>query len=77
MRSNLILFVVVLVLVLDPLGRVLHPNFDYENEDDDEDEKLSTGHFRHSPFRSLHSNCPAGVTFSERSLGKKLSSLLG
>ena len=81
MRSNLILFVVVLVLVLDPLGRVLHPNFDYENEDDDEDddedEKLSTGHFRHSPFMSLHSNCPAGVTFSERSLGKKLSSLLG
>ena len=62
--------VLVVVLVLDPLVSVLHPNFDYE--DDDEDEKLSTGHFRHSPLMSLHSNCPAGAIFSERSLGKSL-----
>jgi len=38
----------VLVLVLDPLGRVLHPIFDYENEDDVEEEKQTTGHIRHS-----------------------------
>ena len=65
MRSNLILFVVVLVvvlvLVLDPLGRVLHPNFDYENED----EKLSTGHFRHSPFMS-------GLEMSSKQLSPSL-----
>jgi hypothetical protein len=68
--------VVLLVLVLDPFGNGLHQLyfFDYENEDDDEDEKLSTGHFRHSPLMSLHSNCPAGATFSERSLGKSIES---
>jgi hypothetical protein len=65
-----VVLVVVLVLVLDPLVSVLHPNFDCE--DDDEDEKLSTEHFRHSTFVSLHSNCPAGATFFERSLGKSL-----
>ena len=46
--------------------------FDYENEDDDEDEKQSTRHFRHLPLESLPSNCPAGAAFAGRSLGKNL-----
>ncbi len=45
---------------------------DYENEDDDEDEKQSTEHLGHLPLIALHSNCPTGATFSERSLGKSL-----
>jgi hypothetical protein len=46
--------------------------FDNENEDDDEDEKQYSGHFRHLPLMSLHSNCPTGALFSERSLGKSI-----
>jgi len=44
---------------------VLHPTFDYENEneDDEEDEKQSTGYFRHLSLMSLLSNCPAEATF--------------
>ncbi len=69
-RATVVLNLLLLVLVLDPLGSMLHPIF--ENEDDDKDEKLSTGHFRHSPFMSLHSNCPAGATFPEQSLVQSL-----
>ena len=63
-----------IVLVLDLFGNGLHQLnfFDYENEDDDEDEKQSNRHFRRLPLESLLSNCPAGATFSERSLGKSL-----
>ena len=59
-------------IVLDPFGNGLHQLnfFDYENEDDDE--KQSNRHFRRLPLESLLSNCPAGATFSERSLGKSL-----
>jgi hypothetical protein len=37
--------VLVVVLVLDPLGSMLHPTFDYENED----EKQSKRDFRFVP----------------------------
>jgi hypothetical protein len=44
--------------------------FDYENEDD----KQTTGHFRHLPLIFLHSNyCPVGATFPERSIGKSIA----
>jgi hypothetical protein len=61
-------------IVLDPFGNGLYQLycFDYENEDDDEDEKQFNRHFRRLPLGSLLSNCPAGGTFSERSLGKNL-----
>ena len=64
----------VLVLVLDPrsVRQPASQTFDYENEDDDEDEKPSTGHFRYLPLIWLHSNCPAGASFSEHGLRQSL-----
>ena len=44
--------------------------FDYENDDEDEEQFIC--YFRHLSLMSLHSNCPAGAPFSERSLGKSL-----
>ena len=67
-----VFLVLLLVLVLDPFGTGLHQLYFFDYENDDEDEEQFICYFRYLSLMSLHSNCPAGAPFSERSLGKSL-----